>query len=45
MNFLLASLIFAVLFFIGVSPIGINNKIETSLPLKIIPTQEKAIKE
>lgn len=45
MNFLLASLIFAVLFFIGVSPIGINNKIETSLPLKIIPTQEQAIKE
>lgn len=45
MNFVLAWIIFSILFFVWVSPIGINNKIETSLPLKIIPTQEQAIKE
>lgn len=45
MNFLLAWIIFSILFFVWVWPIGINNKIDTSLPLKIIPTQEQAIKE
>ncbi|MDD2870655.1 MAG: site-2 protease family protein [Candidatus Gracilibacteria bacterium] len=43
MNFLLASLIFSVLFFIGIKPIGINTKIETELDLKLIPTYEQAI--
>ncbi len=43
MNFLLASIIFAVLFFIGVKPIWINDKIETNLKLKLIPTYEQAI--
>ncbi|MDP2090236.1 MAG: M50 family metallopeptidase [Candidatus Gracilibacteria bacterium] len=44
MNFLLASLIFTILFFIGVKPIGINTKIETNLDLKLIPTYEQSIK-
>ena len=45
MNFLLAFLIFSVLFFIWVKPIWINDKIDTNLNLKIIPTYEQAIKE
>ena len=44
MNFLLATVIFSILFFIWVKPIWINSKIETNLDLKIIPTQEQAIK-
>lgn len=43
MNFLLASLIFSVLFFIWIKPIWINTKIETELDLKLIPTYEQAI--
>lgn len=43
MNFLLASLIFSVLFFIWIKPIWINTKIETELDLKLIPTYEHAI--
>lgn len=43
MNFLLAWLIFFVLFLIGVSPIWINSKIETDLDLKLIPTYDQAI--
>ena len=43
MNFLLAILIFTILFMIGVKPIGVNNKIETNLPLKLIPTVEQSI--
>jgi len=43
MNFLLAVVIFSVLFMIWISPIWINNKIETNLDMKLIPTVEKAI--
>ncbi len=43
MNFILAAVIFSFLFFIWVSPVGINNKIETSLPLKLIPNEQQAI--
>lgn len=43
MNFLLAWLIFFVLFLIWVSPIWINSKIETELDLKLIPTYEQAV--
>ncbi len=43
MNFLLAWLIFFVLFLVWVSPIWINSKIETELDLKLIPTYEQAI--
>jgi regulator of sigma E protease len=43
MNFLLAIIIFSVLFFIWVKPIWINTKIETNLDLKLIPTYEQAI--
>lgn len=44
MNFILASVIFAILFFIWVKPIWVNTKIETNLDLKLIPTYEQAIK-
>ncbi|MBW7954531.1 site-2 protease family protein [Candidatus Gracilibacteria bacterium] len=43
MNFLLAFIIFTILFLIGVSPIGINDKIKTNSDLKLIPSLEKAI--
>ena len=43
MNFLLAIIIFSILFFIWVKPLWINTKIETDLNLKIIPTYEQAI--
>ena len=43
MNFLLAIIIFSILFFVWVKPVWINNKIETNLDLKLIPTQQQAI--
>lgn len=43
MNFLLASVIFSVLFFIWIWPIWINSQMKTNLDLKLIPTQEKAL--
>ncbi|MDD5770086.1 MAG: site-2 protease family protein [Candidatus Gracilibacteria bacterium] len=42
MNFLLAGIIFSVLFFIGVSPVGINDKIQIDADIKLIPTPVKA---
>lgn len=43
MNFLLAGIILSILFFIWISPIGINNKIETSAQLHLIPSTQEAI--
>lgn len=43
MNFLLAIVIFSVLFFIWVKPITINSQIETNLSSKIIPTEIEAL--
>lgn len=43
MNFLLAWFIFSILFFIWVKPIWINDKIDTNLNLKLIPTKEQAL--
>ena len=43
MNFLLASIIFSILFFVWVKPLWINTKIETDLNIKLIPTYEQAI--
>jgi membrane-associated protease RseP (regulator of RpoE activity) len=43
MNFLLASVIFSILFFTWIKPIWINTKIETDLDLKLIPTYEQSI--
>lgn len=43
MNFLLAVFIFSILFFIWIWPIWINDKIETSQDLKLIPTPQKAL--
>ena len=43
MNFLLATVIFSVLFFTWIKPIWINTKIETDLKLKLIPTYEQAV--
>lgn len=45
MNFILAGIIFSLLFFIWVKPIGINTFIETDLPSKIIPSYQQAIEE
>lgn len=42
-NFLLAWIIFSVLFFIGISPIWINTKLETDLPVKLIPNYSQAL--
>lgn len=42
-NFLLAGIIFSILFFIGISPIWINTKLETNLPVKLIPNYSQAI--
>ncbi|PZM86749.1 hypothetical protein DLH72_00145 [Candidatus Gracilibacteria bacterium] len=44
MNFLLAFFIFFFLFLFGVKPIGINDKIQTNLEIKLIPTLDQAIK-
>jgi regulator of sigma E protease len=44
MNFLLAIIIFSILFFIWVKPIWINSQIKTDLNIKIIPTVEQALK-
>jgi len=44
MNFLLATVIFSILFFFWVKPIWINSKIETNLDVKLIPTYEQSIK-
>jgi hypothetical protein len=43
MNFLLAFFIFFVLFLVWLKPIWINNKIDTNLELKLVPTYEQAI--
>ncbi len=43
MNFVLAFFIFFILFLVWVKPIWINNKIETNLDLKLIPTIEQAL--
>lgn len=42
MNFILAIIVFSILFFVWVKPIWLNTKIETSLPIKLIPTLEQA---
>ena len=44
MNFLLAWIIFSVLFFVWVKPIWINSQIQTDLDIKIIPNLEQALK-
>ena len=43
MNFLFATIIFSILFFVWVKPIWINTKIKTDLSVKLIPTYEQAI--
>lgn len=45
MNFILAIIVFSILFFVWVKPIGINSKIETNLDIKLIPTIEQAKKD
>lgn len=44
MNFVLAIMIFSILFMIGVKPIGINDQIKLNQNLKLIPSPETAIK-
>lgn len=43
MNFIIAWLIFSVLFIIWVKPIWVNTKIDTQLPVKLIPNYEQAL--
>ena len=43
MNFLLAIVIFTILFMVWVKPIWVNDKIATNLNLKLIPTIEQSI--
>lgn len=43
MNFVLAFFIFFILFLIGVKPIWINTKIETTRQVKLIPTYSQAL--
>jgi len=43
MNFVLATIIFSILFFVWVKPVWVNTKIETNLNIKIIPTYDQAI--
>lgn len=43
MNFLLAWVIFSILFFVWVKPIGVNDKIQTNYDLKLIPTYEQSL--
>jgi len=44
MNFLLAGIIFSILFFVWVKPIWINSQIKTNLDIKIFPTETQALK-
>ncbi|PID87652.1 hypothetical protein CSB07_00170 [Candidatus Gracilibacteria bacterium] len=43
MNFVLAFLLFSFAFFIGIKPIGINDKIETNLNIKLIPNVQQGL--
>jgi len=45
MNFILASIIFSILFFIWIKPLWINTIIPTELNSKIVPTYKEAIKD
>jgi len=44
MNFLLAFIVFSTLFMIGVEPLGINSKIQTTTETKLIPSFDEAIR-
>lgn len=43
MNFVLAWIIFSILFFVWVKPIWVNTRIDTDLPIKLIPNYEQAL--
>lgn len=43
MNFVLAAIIFSILFFVWLKPVWINDRIQTNMDIKIFPTYEKAI--
>jgi regulator of sigma E protease len=45
MNFLLASIIFAILFFIWLKPFWVNTIIENKLNSKVIPTYSEALRD
>ncbi len=42
MNFLFSWIVFSILFFIGVSPIGINSQFPTNTETRLVPTFEQA---
>ncbi|NDK08658.1 PDZ domain-containing protein [Candidatus Gracilibacteria bacterium] len=45
MNFVLAIIIFTILFTLGVKPVGINDKIDTNLDIMMFPTIEQSIEK
>lgn len=44
MNFLFAFVIFSTLFMVGVEPLGINSKFQTSTETKLIPSFDEAVR-
>lgn len=44
MNFLFAFVIFSALFMVGVEPLGINTKFQTSTETKLIPSFDEAVR-
>lgn len=44
MNFLFAFVVFSILFMVGVEPLGINSKFQTSTETKLIPSFEEAVR-
>lgn len=44
MNFLFAFVIFSTLFMIGVEPLGVNTKFQTSTQTKLIPSFDEAVR-
>lgn len=45
MNFMLWWVIFSLLFFVWIKPVGINTTLETQRDIKLIPTVEKALSD
>ena len=42
MNFVLAIVVLAVLFMVGVAPLGINTKFDTDIPSRLVPSMDQA---
>ncbi len=44
MNFLFAFVIFSTLFMVGIEPLGVNTKFQTSTETKLIPSFDEAVR-